>query len=353
MDTLTHMLSGAMAARAVTPDRPAPGTMPVGQRMFVGAVAAGFPDLDIVLRLVDPLFYLLHHRGVTHSVLLAPLWAVLVGWALWRLHRRQYPWRAYFALCLLSIGVHILGDFITLYGTQILAPLTSRTFAYPTTFIIDPYLSCVLVLGTWFGLRAARGRRAALGAWVVVLAYVGMQSWALERAGALADAYRIAYASDGAEAHAMPQPFSPFHWRLLVVDGDTYHLADVSFVRSRVMTAPLGVHPLARLYLSYRPVEEPGWRRRERFGGGAEQAFVAEAWSSEAMADYRRFARFPILLAVTDGERQCAWFADLRFALEGLRFPFIHGACREGIGPWILQPDGEEVARSDAVFTRL
>ena len=41
--------------------------------MVLGTAAAAFPDTDVVLSYLSPLAYLYHHRGVTHSVLLAPL----------------------------------------------------------------------------------------------------------------------------------------------------------------------------------------------------------------------------------------------------------------------------------------
>ncbi|PKO55674.1 MAG: hydrolase, partial [Betaproteobacteria bacterium HGW-Betaproteobacteria-21] len=82
MDTLTHALSGALAGRLLAPR--ASGTavrpvLPVWQAVVAGAAAAAFPDLDFVLGYVSELTYLRGHRGVTHSLLLLPLWALLVS----------------------------------------------------------------------------------------------------------------------------------------------------------------------------------------------------------------------------------------------------------------------------------
>lgn len=75
MDTLTHALSGALLGRLIArppdPARPAPKPW---QMVVAGAAAATFPDLDFVLGYVSELTYLRGHRGVTHSVLLLPLW---------------------------------------------------------------------------------------------------------------------------------------------------------------------------------------------------------------------------------------------------------------------------------------
>ena len=85
MDTLTHALSGALLARATAGiEKPA---LPLGRRVAIGALVAAFPDADIVATWISPLSYLYHHRGVTHSLVMLPVWTVLLAWLLaliWR-----------------------------------------------------------------------------------------------------------------------------------------------------------------------------------------------------------------------------------------------------------------------------
>jgi membrane-bound metal-dependent hydrolase YbcI (DUF457 family) len=76
LDTLTHALSGALLARATAPKDAPPRSIP--RRVAAGFFAAAAPDLDFVLAFVSPVFYLEQHRGPTHSVLLLPLWALLL-----------------------------------------------------------------------------------------------------------------------------------------------------------------------------------------------------------------------------------------------------------------------------------
>ncbi|MEX0638494.1 MAG: metal-dependent hydrolase, partial [Burkholderiales bacterium] len=77
MDTLTHALSGALLARATAPKDAPPRSIP--RRVAAGFFAAAAPDLDFVLAFVSPLVYLEQHRGPTHSVILLPLWALLLS----------------------------------------------------------------------------------------------------------------------------------------------------------------------------------------------------------------------------------------------------------------------------------
>src|SRR5262245_4910102 len=99
MDTLTHALSGALLARATARKDAAPpaqgGTplaeggkpLALARRMAAGFLAAASPDLDYVFNFFGPLSYLLNHRGITHSLLLLPLWAFALSWVLAKILR--------------------------------------------------------------------------------------------------------------------------------------------------------------------------------------------------------------------------------------------------------------------------
>ncbi|MCI3951479.1 MAG: hydrolase [Burkholderiales bacterium] len=80
MDTLTHALSGALIARATAPKPGTPNALPLSRRVGLGFLAAALPDLDVVTSWLSPLSYLYYHRGITHSVLILPLWSLLLAW---------------------------------------------------------------------------------------------------------------------------------------------------------------------------------------------------------------------------------------------------------------------------------
>src|SRR6266550_1799420 len=101
MDTLTHALSGALLARATASEEP----RAIPRRLAAGFFACAAPDLDFVFGYAGPVEYLLNHRGITHSLLLLPLWAFLVAWLLAKIlrdqrarHRRPYRRRRHHEL---------------------------------------------------------------------------------------------------------------------------------------------------------------------------------------------------------------------------------------------------------------
>jgi len=87
MDTLTHALSGALLARATAPKDAPPRSLP--RRLAAGFFACAAPDLDFVVGFVGPVEYLAHHRGVTHSLVLLPLWALGFSWLLAKILRER------------------------------------------------------------------------------------------------------------------------------------------------------------------------------------------------------------------------------------------------------------------------
>src|SRR5262245_53107000 len=170
MDTLTHALSGALLARATLTH--APGALPAGRRMIAGGLAAAFPDIDFVAGYVSSLFYLQHHRGITHSLLLLPLWALLIAGICALIWRGDRGWRAYVGVAALGVGIHILGDLITSFGTMVFAPFSDARFAWDTTFIIDPWFSAIIVAGLLFSWLWRRSRVPSTLALVVLVTYV-------------------------------------------------------------------------------------------------------------------------------------------------------------------------------------
>ena len=222
MDTLTHALSGALLARATAPMRPAAGELTSGVRTAVGFVAAAFPDCDFVLRLFDPLTYVALHRGVTHSIILLPAWALLLAWLLSLVLRQRYSWRAIYGTAALGIAIHIAGDVFTAYGTMLLAPFSSHRFAIPFTFIIDPYFTAIIAIGLAAAMLRPQGRHPAVIAFLVLGCYVGFQGILHSHAVKVGEAYAGNSGLLEAEVHAFPQPLSPFYWKVIVSHGDDY-----------------------------------------------------------------------------------------------------------------------------------
>lgn len=330
MDTLTHALSGALLARATAPKDAPPRSVP--RRVAAGFFACAAPDLDFVIGFVGPLEYLLTHRGVTHSVLLLPLWALILSWLLAKILREPGGWRALYGVCALVLGAHIAGDYITSFGTMVFAPLSDWRAALGTTFIIDLWFSGIILLGLIASAIFYRSRAPAVAAGIVLAGYVAFQYVQKQNALEFGHEYARARGLGEARVSVHPRPVSPFNWTVFVSDDEAHRYAHVNLVRKGVRRYQPGDGFIARIDSPYLPLEQAIWVTRPRYGA-TDQQTIRAAWNSEALAFFRWFADVPAFDGLTDS---CVWFTDLRFLTPGRdRMPFQFGACRESTStPW-------------------
>ncbi|HSB36165.1 MAG TPA: metal-dependent hydrolase [Thermoanaerobaculia bacterium] len=344
MDTLTHGLAGALIGRAL----PSSGDADLDARLerreaWTGFLSAMLPDADALPNPLSAEFYIEHHRGLTHSFVLLPVWAIVIGLlASWRLlaasgeegaaARRTGRLRLV-AVAGLGVVSHILLDWVTSWGTRFLAPLSEAAFALDWLFILDGVLSGVLLAGlaaafVIFRRQARFAARASLVAASCYVAFCGIQH---ERAVGLA-----ARLAPSAAAHAaVPQPFSPFRW-LLLSDADAgVRLDFVDFLRH----GPAPVPPkdaLARFHGSpatldrlvpalasfYRAPEDPAPFVLPKRDG----PLAGEALAEASTGVFGRFARFPVGREKdgTDGSAVVI-LRDARFAhLSDRLDPFVY-----------------------------
>jgi inner membrane protein len=332
MDTLTHALSGALLARATAPRDASPRSIP--RRVAAGFFACAFPDMDFVIGFIGPVEYLMNHRGATHSLLLLPLWALLVAWVLAKILREPRGWRALYGVSALGIAAHIAGDLITSYGTMILAPLSDARFAWGTTFIIDLWFTGIILAGLAASAWQYRSRLPSIAACAVLVGYVLFQAWAKSEALEFASRHAASLGRANAEIAAYPRAVSPFNWTVYVSDEDVHRFAHVNLVRKEAKTAGDGF--VARLDAPFLPLAQARWETRSRFGSSREEITLARsAWESGALDFFRWFAAKPAFDSRTAGST-CIWFVDLRFVNPGRDWvPFRFGACRDSAAaPW-------------------
>ncbi len=165
MDSLTQIALGAAVGGCVAAAA-RPGDFRVVRRgILVGMGAGVFPDLDVLSSpLLEDVESFTSHRGPTHSLLLAPLWAWLLNW-LWQRTRwkKGLSARHWYLLFLLCVLTHILLDLCTVYGTQIFYPLSRYPHALSSLAIIDPLYTLPLVITVALALWVGRSGRNPVG----------------------------------------------------------------------------------------------------------------------------------------------------------------------------------------------
>jgi len=369
MDTITHGIAGALISKAAFRGGDLFPPIAMGKRriatwaLMLGAI---FPDSDVFRDMIsrDPLLMITWHRSITHSLLLLPVWSVLLAALTGAIAR----WRKWEAPCfvmltgLYAVGIlsHILMDLVTTFGTMIWSPLEWSRPAWDILFILDFTFTAILLLPqllAWTFEDPKHARSRAIITWiifapapyvisrialfvgapisdtVIVVAtalftvlflfpaigglglHVSYEHW--NRAGltlaiayvlAATYAHHVAYgrvkqfaAQQGVEVEAIGAlPFPPSLWRW---DG--------------LVRAPRGVYEM-RLDLS-----------EGLFGGGSSayarvlehtyypdafpNAFIQEARQLPEVQKVLWFARFPVTRFRKDGSDAVVEFSDLRF----------------------------------------
>lgn len=189
----------------------------------VGAAAALLPDADVFLRsATDPLFAVEMHRGFSHSLLFAPLGALLAA-VPWLLPKVSAGRRGTLWLCAFAAYVsHCLLDAATSYGTQLFWPFSSSRVGWDYVAVVDPAVTLPLLVG----LVVALARKTPTPAWVAVglaVAYLGVGAVQRSR---VADAQEQLAASRGhspVRHEVMPTLGNLMVWRTLYLhEGKIY-----------------------------------------------------------------------------------------------------------------------------------
>jgi membrane-bound metal-dependent hydrolase YbcI (DUF457 family) len=196
MDTITHGIAGALIGKAVFRGEDMFASHPMNRgriitwSLMVGAI---FPDSDVLRDFfsTDKLLIVTWHRSLTHSLVLLPLWALLLAGITRALtSRRKWEAPSFPALAgIYAVGIlsHILLDLVTSFGTMIWSPLQWSRPAWDLIFIVDFTLTAILLvpqLLAWVYVRPEKVQRRAIGMWLVFLPGPFLIAKIGERAGA-------------------------------------------------------------------------------------------------------------------------------------------------------------------------
>ena len=181
MDTITHGIAGALIGKALFRGEDMFASHPVNRgriltwSLMIGAI---FPDSDVLRDFVssDKLLIVTWHRSITHSLLLLPVWALLLA-GITRAFASSRKWEgpSFAALAgIYAVGIlsHILFDLVTSFGTMIWSPLEWSRPAWDLIFIVDFTLTAILLvpqLLAWVYVHPEKEKRRAVGMWLVFL----------------------------------------------------------------------------------------------------------------------------------------------------------------------------------------
>ncbi len=396
---------GLLAAEAVIRVRERQSQRPFGQwsrtAIYVlSIVGNNLPDLDFTYSRVSgrTFGYLLQHRGYTHTVPAALLFAILMWGFVFVLAQRRAQvvsrsdWWLFACVALGSPLLHIIMDFGNNYGVHPFWPAYDGWFYGDSFFILEPSFWLVIIaplafslrsrairIALWLTLAAAviaiwyrpfvpRAHAVALSALVLGLLLVARKMPPARRLllslgcflllalsfvigsrlakGLVADRARALFpGATTLDIVATPMPANPFCWSVILVDRQV----DRYWVRlGHVATFPAWLDadacPYDRGANPTTPLAPLAVRdgNRLRFTEEYEAAVAELAGLNRDRCEVRallRFARVPYFTALTPDQTRVV--GDVRYDrnpdldFSDFRLPAVQGGCPPHVPPWL------------------
>jgi len=293
MDNITHSLTGALTAKFIESRSTAPEEKVVLRRTFfwLFVVAANLPDIDVFFSIGRDQFAMIRqHRGITHSILFAPVLALLPALA-FKFLGKVKNLRLLWLISLLGIFLHIFFDLATSFGTRVLLPVSEVRYALDWLFIIDPFftflMAAFLLAGRWVPRRRALVTSSGIAAVVLYVLIVAFnQTMAAIRVQEAARKEGVTWS----KISTLPQPLSLFRWQGLIQTDDA----------------------VLQTYFSLFDDDSPRFRIYTQH----QDSFVEKAEKEGSLHSFLGFARHPWVQSFDEDGMHIVEFRDLMFSID-------------------------------------
>ena len=218
MDSVTHTLFGLTLYGAV--DKRDFTKEKKRALLFTTVVGSHIPDIDVISRLWDTEGqYQMWHRGVTHSIFLVPVWAIVLAllcYLFWKVKDRRI-----FLMGALAIFIHNTSDLFNAWGTGYFEPFSQARITFGTIPIVD-FVIWAIILGGF--IIAKKSKLASFQVyrfvWAAILLHVTLQT---------GQGYIIYQQhNDYYEQQALSASFIPWNYTLIGKSDDTVELIQVN-----------------------------------------------------------------------------------------------------------------------------
>ncbi|MDU1847544.1 MAG: metal-dependent hydrolase [Niallia nealsonii] len=221
MDTITHTLFGVGIYQSVNKEK-----MNKQQKyalLITSIGASQIPDIDVISQLWDTTGqYQMWHRGITHSIFLAPLWA-LFFYIINRFVFKTKGIQSYF-IALLAVFIHNTSDVFNAWGTGYLEPFSSVRLTFGTVPIVDLVIWFIFLL-TFIGSKLYPKVKThvlfRIG-WVLIVLHIAIQSI---QGSILYKNYKTDY-----QDLALSASFVPWHFTVIGKNDNTIDIINDSLL---------------------------------------------------------------------------------------------------------------------------
>jgi|GEM_PF-236272 len=231
MDSLTQAALGATVGHAILGAK-------VGSKIgrlapVWGAALGTLPDLDVLIPYGGVVEDFTYHRGFSHSLLVQALVTPLLVWLAIKIHPQTHEHKLRWGAAILAIfWTHSLLDAFTVYGTQLLWPITEYPFGISSLFIIDLAYTLPLLIGlgiaAYVGWNSRKARIASVCALVISSSYL---AWSLVAKSTMKSILQETLVQQNMNVYAVlttPMPLNTLLWRVVAINDQDYYVAHVA-----------------------------------------------------------------------------------------------------------------------------
>lgn len=329
------MVLGALCAFAMRRDL---GLHPLGLwPALAGALGAAMPHIQEPLFMVfSKLTHTLQY-GVTWSIFVAPILALLPAFIVFKWARNADSVMKYYPYTLAGAMVTIAFSCFTGAGVQPLWPLPIHV-SFNVLFSLDYFLLLIALTFLLFSFAFNTfARSIARVGFVVCFLYIGVVLTFKHQAHSFARDYAEAFHLNVIEITSLAQPINPLNWRIIVETADhRMHDTMINLYRSEQREVFDNSTRSARIDALFMPKHLAIWRIYRRFGM-TDSAFPQAAFESFTSSNFKWMTRFAVLKNIKKWqEMPCAEFRDLRY--EGARSNALGRfmLCRDSSGSFSL-----------------
>ena len=227
MDIVHHaLIGGAGFLGALDGDAPIAGVA-----FIAGSV---FPDLDVLFMVFGKHYYLRHHQSITHSIFLAPVYALIISSSLWLLPEIDWAWSVYSG-ALMGLLLHITLDWFNTFRIALLTPVNQRRFSLDAVFFVDSVAWSLTAL--FYLLYLYFEYQAMLWLYPVLFTTYIVAKWRL----------RCWVSSKLQPLFAIPSSLNPFEFYILEKQGKA-HVSYLFNVLTRSKSNWRVYHPFGDIY---------------------------------------------------------------------------------------------------------
>lgn len=222
MDSVTHTLFGLALYGAV--DKRNFTKNEKRALLFTTVVGSQIPDIDVVSQFWDAEGqYQMWHRGITHSLFMAPVFALIINLVTRLIWKVKSPF--FFWIALLAVFIHSTSDLFNAWGTGYLEPISSIRVTFGTIPIVDFVIWGILLLAFMASkiLKQIPSHRFFKGAWGLIVLHVLIQTI---HGGILYNQYSSHY-----DQVALSASFVPTQFSVIAKSDNEFTIYDASLLR--------------------------------------------------------------------------------------------------------------------------